>query len=150
MEIKLNLGAGQKQLRGFVNLDKNNGWYFQQGLNYQNDSISAITISHALLCITKDEMISVLAEAKRVMEKDAVMRITEDDTENPMSDTFGIGWKCQAKVLTGPIMMRKCLEDLGFKVLDVNENSTYYKDRSLMQNFHGGRPRCFFIEAIKL
>lgn len=157
-EIKLNLGCGRHQLLGFDNLDKQMGWCFQDGLpQYANESIRAITVSHALMFLDDAEFGIFIREIWRVLKSGGVVRITEDDTENPLSDTYLTGWKQNypkewgrdARCLTGPKMVRKVLEGAGFKVYDVDENTTHFCDKSLMQNYHRGRPRCFFIEGIR-
>ena len=148
---KLNLGYGDKKLEGFDNLDKIDGWTFQQGLpQYDNSSVDAITISHALMFLTSKELLTFLNEAHRVLRASGIIRITEDDTENPQSDTYKTGnLKSGPKCLTGPNMMRSLLEIAGFRVHDVDEKTTHYSDESLLQNYHKGRPRCFFVEAVK-
>lgn len=148
---KLNLGCKRRKLEGFDNLDKIYGWLFQDGLpQYADSSVEAITISHALMFLTPLELSSFIKEMWRVLKPNGVVRITEDDTENPKSDTYRTGCLTSTPhCLTGPNMMRALLEVAGFKVYDVDEETTHFQDKSLMQNYHKGRPRCFFIEGIK-
>lgn len=157
-KIKLNLGCGQHKLAGFDNLDKITGWFFQNGLTqYANGSVDAITISHALMFLELSEVKKFMKEIQRVLKVGGVIRITEDDTENPLSDTYQTGWKQNypkewgrdASCLTGPKMMREMLESVQFGVYDVDENTTHFQDKTLMQSYHRGKPRCFFIEGVK-
>lgn len=149
-EVKLNLGCGKYPLPGFVNLDKRMGWFFQKGLpQYKDASVDAVTMSHTLMYQTVPEIESSIREVWRVLKDGGIVRITEDDTENLLSDTYLKGYKHSWRCLTGPRMMRRILEGVGFIVHDVDEDITHFFDRSLMQNFHGGRPRCFFMEGIK-
>lgn len=148
---KLNLGCKHRKLSGFDNLDKIYGWLFQNGLpQYGDGTVEGITISHALMFLTVSELAKFMGEMWRVLRVGGVVRITEDDTENPQSDTYRTG--CIASIprcLTGPKMMRAMLENAGFKVYDVDQTTTYFIDKSLMQAYRGGSPKRFFIEGIK-
>jgi hypothetical protein len=148
---KLNLGSKYRKLPGFDNLDKIFGWLFQDGLpQYPDNSVEGITISHALMFLTIPELKEFTKEMMRVLKPGGIVRITEDDTENPKSDMYKIGnIKSGPKCLTGPTMMREVLESTGFKVYDVGPDSTYFGDKSLMQTYRGGAPKRFFIEGIK-
>lgn len=150
-KIKLNLGCKHRKLSGFDNLDKIFGWLFQDGLpEYADGTVDGITISHALMFLTTSELTTFMKEAWRVLKVDGVIRITEDDTENPQSDMYGTGCiKSGPRCLTGPKMMRGMLKGAGFKVYDVDQKTTHFYDRSLMQAYRGGPPKRFFIEAIK-
>lgn len=149
--IKLNLGCKYRKLQGLDNLDKIFGWLFQDGLpQYKDSSVDGITISHALMFLTLPELEKFTKEMFRVLLKGGVVRITEDDTENPLSNWHQTGnVSSNPKCLTGPKMMRKILEGIGFKVYDVDRSTTYFYDKSLMQAYRGGAPNVFFIEGIK-
>lgn len=149
--IKLNLGAGHKKLKGFINLDKDYGWKFQDGLgDYLTNTVEAITISHALMFLTAEELDKFLDEAYRVLKQEGVIRITEDNTENPDSDTYKKGWR-GCKCLTSPEMMSKHLAVAGFAVSHCTPERTNYKDKSLIQTFHNENnpERVFHIEGLK-
>lgn len=148
--LKLNLGCGKKRLKGFDNLDKRYGWDFKNGLSYDDDSIDAITISHSLMYLTIEELNWFLGECWRVLKRGSWIRITEDNTEDPESDTYKTGWKNEAKCLTGPKQMRESLEDAGFDVYDVSPEETNFIDKTLIQQFHGDLPRVFHIEGKKI
>lgn len=149
--IKLNLGSKLRTLDGFVNLDKMFGWYFQDGLGaYADGTVDGITISHALMFLTVDELQVFMKEAWRVLSPGGVIRITEDDTENPASDMFETGCiPSGPRCMTGPAMMREVLEEAGFVVYDVDRETTHFYDNSLMQAYRGGAPKRFFIEGVK-
>ena len=149
--IKLNLGSKYRKLPGFDNLDKLFGWYFQEGLpQYADQSVDGITISHALMFLTPSELRTFAKEMNRVLKYGGVVRITEDDTENPLSTMYGTGnIKSGPRCLTGPQMMRKTLESAGFKVYDVGKDQTYFTDKSLIQAYRGGAPERFFMEGVK-
>jgi hypothetical protein len=149
--VKLNLGSKHRKLEGFDNLDKIFGWHFQDGLpEYQANSVDGITISHALMFLTETEIKQFMGEMWRVLKVDGVVRISEDDTENPLSDLFQTGNIASGpKCLTGPKMMRSLLEEAGFTVYDVNRVTTHFTDKSLMQAYRGGAPHRFFIEGVK-
>jgi len=149
--VKLNLGCKHRKLPGFDNLDKIFGWYFQDGLpQYGDGTVDGITISHALMFLTIPELKKFTQETWRVLKDGGVIRITEDDTENPLSDMHKTGnIKSGPSCLTGPKMMREVLEGAGFKVYDVDRNTTHFSDKSLMQAYRGGPPKRFFIEGAK-
>lgn len=145
---KLNLGAGPHQIEGFDNLDANTGWRFELGLgDYSDESVEGITISHALMYVPKLNWEYVFKEFARVLEPGGIIRITEDNTEDPDSERFG-GWH-DAVTLTGPKMMAAQLRKAKLIVQKVNADTTFFSDRSLMQAHHGSEPKVFFVEGRK-
>jgi len=149
--LKLNLGCKQRKLPGFDNLDKDQGWLFQNGLDYPDGSVKGITISHALMFLTDSELDTFMEEMWRVLAPGGVVRITEDETEEPRSEFYKTGnVRSGPKCLTGPNMMRRALERVGFNARDVARNRTHFTDRSLMQAYRGGGAETFFIEGIKI
>jgi len=149
--VKLNLGCKRRKLPGFDNLDKIYGWYFQDGLSqYADSAVDGITVSHAFMFLTVAELEKFMKEMWRVLKISGVVRITEDDTENPLSGMYQTGCVASGpRCLTGPAMMREMLEKAGFTVYDVDRKTTHFHDMSLMQAYRGGRPNYFFIEGIK-
>lgn len=156
--LRLNLGCGTPTTRswhpitGMVNLDKSIGWRFEDGLgDFIDQSVSGITISHALMYLDESEWPSFFAECARVLEEDGVLRITEDDAVNPTSKRFG-GWKGSdaAITLTSPAKLREYLERAGFVAVEVDRDKTHYRDGSLCQAQHGPEPDVFFIEGLKV
>lgn len=148
---KLNLGSKYRKLEGFDNLDKLFGWNFQDGLGqYADNSVDGITISHALMFLTDSELETLLKDARRVLRVGGVIRITEDDTENPASEVFKTGRiESGPKCLTGPNMMRGALEKADFIVYDADQKTTRFYDNTLIQAYRGGAPNVFFIEGVK-
>jgi hypothetical protein len=149
--IKLNLGSKFRKLSGFDNLDQLFGWRFQDGLSqYKDCSVEAITVSHALMFLTEEELKTFAKEMMRVLQVGGVIRITEDDCENKQSNWYATGnISSGPHCLTGPSMVRKILEAVGFKVYDVDKGTTHYYDNSLMQAYRGGAPHVFFLEAVR-
>ncbi len=151
--VKLNLGSKYRRLKGFDNLDKIFGWHFQDGLpGYKDGSVDGITISHALVFLKLEELKTFTKEMARVLRPGGVIRITEDDTENPLSKWYKTGNLTidgGPKCLTGPKMIRQALKEAGFIVFDVDRKVTHFYDNSLMQSYRGGQPDFFFIEGVK-
>lgn len=156
--IILNLGCGNPDaaswhpMPGAVNLDKSLGWRFEHGLgDFADGSVEGITISHALMYVDAPHWPTMFAEFSRVLRPGGVIRITEDDTTNPASRTYPMGWRGSdpAETLTGPAMMRRHLAASGFTVHDVTAETTHFRDRSLLQDQHGGAPHCFYIEGVR-
>ena len=154
---RLNLGCGCKGMRswhpmpGLINLDKSLGWRFEDGLgDFITGSVAGITVSHALMYVQDADWPRVFEEFARVLAPGGVLRITEDDTENPASSRIG-GWKGSepAVTLTGPSMVRAHMERAGFTVYDVDKETSRYRDRSLCQAQHGEVPNVFFIEGVR-
>ena len=144
---RLNLGYGPYPLKGFDNLDRPE-WRFEDGLPaYADGSVEAITISHSLMYLPLDRWTTLLYEVYRALEPGGILRVTEDNTEDPESERFG-GWH-DAVTMTGPAMMRPYLKDAGFKVRKHTATSTGFRDRSLLQAYHGGEPKVFFVEGRK-
>ncbi len=89
----------------------------------------------------------VFKEFARVLEPGGIVRITEDNTEDPESERFG-GWH-DAVTLTGPKMMAAALRKAKLIVQKVDADTTFFHHRSLMQAWHGSEPKVFFIEGRK-
>lgn len=144
----LNLGCGSRRLDGFENLDASTGWRFEDGLpNIADATVQGITVSHSLMYVSAADLPGVLAEIARVLAPGGVLRLTEDDTENPESERFG-GWH-DAVTLTGPKMMGAALRKAGLRVLKQDATTTAFRDGSLLQAWHGAEPKVFFLEGRK-
>lgn len=157
--LRLNLGCGTPNTRswhpieGMVNLDKSLGWRFEDGLGQFIDrSVAGITISHALMYLATDRWPGFFSEVARVLAPGGVVRITEDDTGNPESRTYGKGWQGSepAVTLTSALMVAHHIEAAGLQAHVVDAETTRYRDRSLMQAQHGAPPDVFFVEGVKL
>ena len=146
--MKLNLGCGPAKLVGFINLDKKEGWSFQDGLEQDSNVVEAITISHALMYLESEgELITFLKEAYRVLQPGGIIRITEDNTLD--RKFFPKGAYKDAVLITHSPMMDRALTYAGFKVMLVGPDNSNFKDDSLIQRLHGDVPRVYHIEGIK-
>ncbi len=145
---KLNLGCGPNKLDGFVNVNKSDSWQLEDGLNdYADSSVEAITISHAAMYVPLSEWPPMFREFHRVLEPGGILRVTEDDTADPESERFG-GWH-DAATLTSPGLVREHMKEAGFKVRKHSATTSGFKDKSLLQAWHGEEPKVFFIEGRK-
>jgi hypothetical protein len=146
--MKLNLGCGNKPLASFANLDKLTGWNWESGLLYPDASIEAITVSHSLMYVPTSFYVYIMMELYRVILPGGVLRITEDATDDPRSERFN--GHPEAVSLTRESSLKNLMRFIGFtNVNSCKADSTYWKDASLLQDFHGGRPKVFFIEGKK-
>ena len=157
--LRLNLGCGRQGTRswhpmeGMVNLDKSMGWTFESGLgDFTDRSVAGVTISHALMYLAEESWPAFFSEVARVLEPGGVIRITEDDTANAASRTYGVGWRGSepAVVLTGVAMAKAALERAGLEAHEVDAETSRYADSSLLQAQHGAPPDVFFIEGVKV
>ena len=146
--MKLNLASGAHPLDGFENLDLENGWRFEQGLNYADESIEAITISHGLYLVALSDWPYVFSEIERVLQPGGIVRITEDATDDRRSSRYG-GWNETVVTLTSRDLVRAHMEIVGLEYQDVSETFSYWRDQSLIQRFHGGTPKVFHCEGLK-
>lgn len=147
--VKLNLGSGAHPLDGFENLDAENGWRFQDGLGaYDDASVEAISISHALYLLPLADWPAAFAEFARVLAPGGVLRVTEDATDDRRSVRYG-GFH-DAVTLTSADLVITHMEVAGFKrAAKVPPWSTGYRDGSLVQQHHGKPPKVFHVEAVK-
>jgi hypothetical protein len=145
--MKLNLASGAHPLKGFVNLDKENGWLFEDGLlEYEDESVEAITESHGLMYVPLGAWLFVFSEFARVLQRGGVIRITEDATDDPRSPRYN-GFR-DAITLTSPLLVAQHLEHAGLRWTHA-EKFSWFRDETLMQSWHGAPPKVFFIEGIK-
>lgn len=146
--LKLNLGCGPHRLAGFQNLDQPE-WRWQAGLPYEDATVDAVTISHALMYLPPPEWPAAFAEFYRVLKPGGIVRITEDNTEDPESERYGAGAWPDALALTGPKVIRKALREAGFVAGTLTASTSNYRDLSLLQAHHGDAPKVFFLEGRK-
>jgi ubiquinone/menaquinone biosynthesis C-methylase UbiE len=145
---KLNIGAGPHELDGFVNLDQSSAWQLEDGLHdFADSSVEAITVSHVLMYVPLSEWPPMFAEFARVLEPGGILRVTEDSTADPESQRYG-GWH-DAATLTSPDLVREQMKQAGLKPRKQKADTSGFKDRSLLQAWHGDEPKVFFVEGRK-
>jgi LmbE family N-acetylglucosaminyl deacetylase len=146
--LRLNLGGGINPLAGYINLDKSDGWIFEDGLEaYSDGSVEAITISHVLMYVPLEHWPSVFAELARVLKPCGTIRITEDAIGCPDSNRPVI--RPRAAVATTPALILAHLEAAGLHGNLVDPNETSFADDSLIQQNYGQPPDVFHAEAVK-
>lgn len=144
----LNLGCGPHQLPNFDNLDLPD-WRFEDGLgDYPTGSIEGVSISHSLMFVPLPAWPAAFAELARVLEPGGIVRITEDDTENPESERHQEPWP-DAATMTGPNVVRVHLREAGLRTRLWAADTSGFRDGSLLQAYHGATPKCFWIEGRK-
>lgn len=156
-ERLLNLGCGTRGTRswhpmpGCVNLDKSMGWRFEDGLTqYWDASVDGITISHALMYVVAENWPALFKEFARVLRPGGVLRITEDDTENPQSSRYG-GWRGSqpAVAQTSARLVLEAMAAAGLHASEVTRDTSARTDKALSQAQHGEPPNVFFAEGLK-
>jgi len=147
--LRLNLGCGAFPIPGMVNLDKRQGWRFQDGLDFPNHSVHGITISHALMYLPDHDWPAFFSEMARVLVDGGVVRITEDDTDNPNSARFG-GWKGSepAVTMTWAEKVIRALDRAGLAAYHATPDITRGHE-SLLQSRHGAPPDVFYVEGVR-
>lgn len=83
--MKLNLGAGDIKLGGYINLDIKNGDSIYP-LNYEDESIDVLRASHVLEHFSFRETLKVLLEWNRVLKQDGVIKIAVPDFNKLLTD----------------------------------------------------------------
>lgn len=153
-ELKLNLAAGARPLDGFHNLDKADGWLFEDRLPYPDGSVDAVTESHGLMYVLVEDWPHVFAECARVLRPGGVLRITEDWTDNPGSQRFGgrrpmrSAYVCPCPAT--PALVTSHMAGAGLvRARQVEPESTRWHDKSLIQQWHGSPPHVFHAEGTK-
>lgn len=144
--LRLNLGGGINPIAGYVNLDKSNGWMFEDGLEaFPAGSVEAITISHVLMYVPIDRWRGVFAELARVLQPGGTIRITEDAIGCPGSGRPII--RPRAAVATTPQLVLDHLAAAGTRAALVDPDETGFVDRSLIQQNYGSPPDVFHVEG---
>lgn len=147
--IRLNLGGGINPIAGFVNLDKSDGWRFEDGLEcYPDGTVDAITVSHTLMYVPPELWPFAFAEMARVLRPGGTLRITEDAIGGPGSGRPVI--RPNAAVATTPELVLEHLAAVGLHGRVVAAAETDFIDGSLIQENYGAAPDVFHAEATKL
>lgn len=171
MAIRLNIGCAFLLMKGFLNLDinlKGHGvepwdWKIPEGCELWDNfdvrepwkeildkTVEAITISHMFYAIEETCYPFIFSEAYRTMQHGGVIRITEDNFDQPKDKFIEYGMDREGQIThVTRFMFWKYLSEAGFEVHDVCDQITFYKDTSLMQSIHGDYIKNFFIEGIK-
>ncbi len=146
--LRLNLGGGLNPIPGFVNLDKSNGWTFEEGLGrFPDNSVEAITESHALMYVDPDLWPFVFAEIDRVLVPGGTLRMTHDAIGAPHSRRPVI--RPGAAVATTAELVVEHLEFAGLTGRVVDQDKTAFVDDTLIQQNYGKQPDVFHVEAVK-
>lgn len=149
-EVKLNLGAGENRLADFHNMDPSyeQFWRFEDGLPmYEDESVDAITTSHALMYVPEELWLACFEEMARVLRPGGVLRITGDNIGGEGSTRTEI--RPGAAVETSPERALELLEEVGLGPELVTANISVWHDRSLIQSNYGAEPDVFHVEGVK-
>ena len=79
--MKLNLGAGDTKLEGFIPIDRKLGTEVYPLTDYADDSVEEIRASHILEHFSFDEVTKVIAEWVRVLQPGGKIRIAVPDMD---------------------------------------------------------------------
>jgi len=146
--LRLNLGGFHNPIPGFVNLDKQWDWRFEDGLHAWGDgSAEAITESHALMYVDIDDWPMVFSEIARVLQPGGVVRLTHDHIGGPGSRRRTI--RPSAAVATTPELVLEHLAAVGIDADVVDQDETFFPDRTLVQQNYGRQPDVFHVEGVK-
>jgi hypothetical protein len=155
--LKLNMGCDFLTIDGWVNVDtgaarinacnsnKDAPEVFRhdirQKLPFAENSVLAITISHVLYALNAQDVVFVMAECYRVLAKGCVLRITDVNS--------AVCYFPSSFYPTALVVM-SLLEKAGFAAKEVEADETACDDKRICLDKHGGRPRVFFCEGVKL
>jgi LmbE family N-acetylglucosaminyl deacetylase len=150
--VRLNLGGGLNAIPGFVNLDKSLdrglGWSFEDGLGqFPDESVDAITESHALMYVPAGRWPFVFDEIARVLVPGGTVRMTHDAIGAAGSRRPAI--RPGAAVATSAELVLWHLDRAGIPGRLVNQDETGFDDASLIQQNYGRQPDVFHVEAVK-
>jgi len=130
--MKLNLGCGKQKLKDWKNIDidsKCNAeecYDLRRGIREKENSIDEILLSHVLMYLTSNEVITFLKECYRVLKNRGLIRITEDNAQLKIRNEkqqaqYGSG------VLFTRIQMEDMLKEVGFR--GIREVDTFEEKR---------------------
>lgn len=144
--LRLNLGAGQNPIRGFINLDKETGWTFETGLGmFPDSSVEAITESHALMYVKPVHWPFVFGEFARVLKPGGRIRLTHDNIGGEGSNRPVI--RPRAAVATTPELLLDHLAAAGIPASVCPPSVSYFDDDTLIQRNYGSPPDVFHVEG---
>lgn len=146
--LRLNLGGGLNPIPGYLNLDKSNGWKFEDGLfEYPDGSVEVVTESHALMYVDERYWPLVFGEIARVLQPGGLARFTQDAIGAPGSRRPVI--RPRAKVATSAERVLRHLAAVGLDGRVVEPDETSFADRTPIQQNYGSPPDVFHVEAVK-
>lgn len=146
--LRLNLGGGLNPIPGYLNLDRSNGWKFEDGLfEYPDGSVEVVTESHSMMYVDERYWPFVLGEIARVLEPGGIARFTQDAIGAPGSTRPVI--RPRAKVATSSETLLRHLAGVGLEGRVVEPDETSFVDRSPIQQNYGSPPDVFHVEAVK-
>lgn len=146
--LRLNLGGFYNPIAGFVNLDQQWGWRFEDGLGaWPDGSVEAVTESHALMYVPRAHWPMVFSEIARVLVPGGTVRMTHDNIGGKGSRRPRI--RPGAALATTPRLFLEHLAAAGLDGRLVDEDETGFRDGSLIQQNYGHPPDVFHVEATK-
>ena len=146
--LRLNLGGALNPVDGCVNIGRETGWRFEQGLGeYPDGSVVAVTESHSLMYVALEEWPYAFHEIARVLRPGGFVRLTHDNIGGEGSARPVI--RPYAAVATTPELVLDHLEWAGLRARVVGADETGFTDRSLIQQNYGRPPDVFHVEGVK-
>lgn len=112
--LKLHLGCGQRQLKGFVHVDINDFDHIDHRHDiktlpmFEDDSVDEIYSSHSLEYFDREEVKEVLKEWRRVLKQGGILRLAVPDFE-ALAKVYE--QKKDLNLLVGPLYGRWPLKD---------------------------------------
>jgi predicted SAM-dependent methyltransferase len=149
--VILHLGGGDDRHEGQIDKDPTiDGWRFEYGLDFEDETVDGITISHALMYAKVSKLSYVFSEFYRVLKPGGVIRITEDDTEDPLSRRYKDPYR-GATWATGPIALTELLNEAGFDSEITQWNwSNFPTDQLLIYHREHTKPAYYcYVEGVK-
>lgn len=144
----LHLGCNGDLRPGCLNLDKRqNGWEFETDLYpFPDQSVMGITISHAIQCVRHGKLREVFKQFARILHPDGLLRITDDETNDPASSRYrkrapGAMWD------TGLEITKELLQSSGMFAWSCRGNDTNFYTDILMINHRAGKDFPYFVEG---
>lgn len=121
---------------------------------FPDESVDGITISHAIQNVELKDRIAVFKEFHRVLRKDGVLRITDDDTESLDSPRFNqpVWFHGRQVSPTGPYQVFRTMKEAGFRFSMVMKATTtlFPTDQLIIAHREHKVPRyVFYVEGQK-
>lgn len=163
--MKLHLGCGKVVIPGWINVDKapsTQAWEKVPTLvdkissvdlrfswPWPDSAVTHITISHFLGHLSSEAKFHVIQECFRVLQSGGLIRLTEDDNDNPRS-AYHDKMHHNSVEKTSLDKIMGMFQLAGFSdVKKMTHNQTQSADKAIMLNSHSLKPSTFFLEASK-